>query len=504
MNRASNAKAQAPGKPPGGPVPSRPLNPGRHYNRQFCRTSEYMPPGSKTVGLSATNQPSKVVWELDYGLTETKFKELSARFPGIAFVQTGFDCHDHPIAHTSYRIVWENVTKKLKPGMKVADVSGNPQFNEQFNSRQTKREKPIQIDTFCKVESTKDSIRSKTRWGPKVKDGVTRWEEASLYDMYRYAENQERFAQYDAFLFNHVIYYYTMEEINRLINLNKGSVAYATLHKLPGQNGSINCGEQTYVKDLQTGKVRQTNVETGEFYEHPNPETWFKQFSYADQHGAMAWTVNKGCDDTYVLTITSTDPRLVPEEDWLDGRIIFNSALGERVEVLRVVDADPPPAYAVEKVVIKASDIIPGYTSGKSVTVTITHPELYETLKTFMINKPRNVRTLQDLTAKAHREAGNNTLYGNNRRLGITSEDLTGHIFAAWRHGADLENTLFSSVFSMSGDVHSVNRNLSGRSLSLGPSNALKQAVRAALGVTHVMKSKDSFETVLRHVDELL
>jgi len=441
---------------------------------------------------------------LDYGLTDRQFKDLSTRFPGVAFVQVGFDCHDHPIAHTSYKIVWENIMRKLRPGQLVADISGNPQHNAVFNARQAKRKEPIVIDTFCKVQSPKDSVRSKVRWGPQVLDGKVRWEELTLYDMYRNDASKERFGGYDVFLMNHVLYYHKMDEITKLLNLNPNSVLYATIHKLDGQNGRINCGEQSYVKDLQSGVVTQTNVETGEFYCHPDPAPWFTNFCYADEHGAIAWTVNKGCDDTYVITATSTDPFLVPEDCWLNRRIVFQHETEVIVVTERAV-VDPPPAYAVEEVVIKTHDIIPGYQHSKVKKVKITHPELYETLCSFMINKPRNARTLTDLTAKGHRDAGNNTLYGNNnKRIKISSDGLTEHIFAAWAHGVELEHELFSSLTTGNHTVASVNRNLNGKSLSIGPSNALKQAVRVALGVNTIMRSKEPVEAVLRHVDDLL
>lgn len=478
---------------------------GKHRNQKFCRTSEYMPAGSTKVGLGPHNQPSKVVWELDYGLSESKFKQLSLRFPGIAFVQTGTDCHDHPIAHTSYRIVWENVVRKLRPGSVVADVSGNPQFNEQFNKSQERRKEPIQIDTFCKVLSTKDSVRSKTRWGPPVVDGKTRWEEMTVYDMYRNDENRDRFSKYDTFLMNQSIYYYEKHEINRLLNLNRDSVLVATLHKLEGQNGTINCGEQKYEKDFVSGKVVQTNVETGESYKHNDPAPWFKHFAYADEHGAFAWTINKGCDDTYVITATSTDPRLVHEDDWLNGRVVFSN--GQEtvvVEAANVAVDGPPPAYTVEEVKFKANDLLPGYLSTKEVTIKITHPELYSTLKAFMINKPRNARTLQDLTAKANREAGNNALVGNNNRIQITPENLTKHTFAAWMSGVGMEAEMFAAAVAH-GQAHTaVNRNLSGRSLHLTPGNAAKQFASMALKVSAVMRSNQPVHAVLCQLDELL
>nr|QLC27602.1 putative methyltransferase [Erysiphe necator associated abispo virus 3] len=494
-------KIQTPPVSGGGSGASAPRKP--HRNTPLCRTSQYQPPGSDIVGLSSKNQPSKVVWELDYGLTDKQFENLSKRFPGIAFVQTGIDCHDHPIAHASYRVVWENVLKKLQPGWKVADVAGNPQHNEIFNKKQKNRNSPITIDTFCKVLSTKDSIRAKTRWGPPERDGAVRWEEMTLYDMYRNDENRSRFAQYDAFLINHSIYYYTKAEINRLLNLNKGAVLYATLHKLEGQNGTINCGEQSYEKDLVTGEVVQVNVETGEKYKHPDPMPWFRHFAYADSHGAIAWTINKGCDDTYVLTITSTEPRLVEACDWAGGNVIHSDGV-ETIIVNGCGSADPPPAYAVEEVKLRTHDILSDHFENKEITVKITHPELYDSLKAFMINKPRTHRTLQDLTAKAHREVGNNTLMGANRRVKITPKALTQHIFAAWMAGTGHEAEMFSASLSSSSYSSAVNRNLSGKTLTMASGNMAKQLARYTLAASSVIRAKDPAHSVLEQLDELL
>jgi len=453
--------------------------------------------------LSKDNQPSKVVWELNYGLSKTAFEALSNRFPGVAFVQTGIDSHDHPIAHTSYKIVWENVMRQLRPGWKVADVSGNPDYNERFNKSQATRKEPIQVDTFCKVVCPKDSVRAKTRWGPQQGlDGTQRWEEMTLYDMYRNEQNQQRFSTYDCFLMNHSLYYYTMGEITQLLNLNKESVLMATIHKLPGQHGTINCGEQEFDKDPVTGHVRQWNVETGEDYSHPDPAPWFKNFAYADERGAIAWTINKGCDDTYRVTITSTDPRLVPEHCWLGGRIIFRN----REEVVQVEPAsieDPPPAYPVEVVKIKTRDFLPDSIVNKEFDVPITHPELFATLKSFMINKPRNHVTLKDLTHKAHREVGNNTLIGGNRRVKISPEALHQHILLAWRSGVEAEDDLFRAVVT-SDSMSSLNRNLAGKSMHIGPGNVAQQFVKYALTVSAVARSKDPVHQVLTQIDGLL
>jgi len=445
-----------------------------------------------------------VVWELDYGLSDDQFQKLSKRFPGIAFVQTGIGSHDHPIAHTSYRVVWENVFRKLKPGSKVCDISGNPDHNERFNRNQKGRNDPISVDTFCKVQSTKDSIRAKTRWGPQVKDGVTRWEELTLNDMYRNEENRHRFAAYDTFLMNHVIYYYTFDEVNKLIQLNPSSVLYATIHKLDGQKGTINCGEQEFEKDFVTGKVTQKNVETGEVYTHRDPAPWFSKFAYADANGAMAWTVNKGCDDTYVLTITSTNPALVEESCWRDGVIHCQNQHGAK-EVLTIhtpETADPPPAYGQKVVELREADL---FGNGEGVvTIPITHPELYNVLKHHMINKPRTIRTLQDLTAKAHREVGNNVINGGSKpKIKITPEVLTMHIAAAWCEGARLEDDLFTYAASHNANIASLNRQLSGTSLIVTKHNLGKQVIRFAALANGTIKSRDKVGAVLEHLEDL-
>jgi len=416
------------------------------------------------------------------------------------------DCHDHPIAHTSYRIVWENVTRKLHPGWLVADIAGNPAYNEKFNLRQAKRDKPIHIDSFCKVLSVKDSIRAKTRWGPQVAaDGTQRWEEMTVYDMYRNDENRERFAAYDAFLMNHSLYYYEFSEVNRLLNLNKSSVLYATVHKLEGQAGTINCGEQRYEKDFVTGKVVQVNVETGEEYKHPDPAPWFRKFCYADENGAIAWTINKGCDDTYVITATSTDPVLVPEDCWLGGRIVYrNGKETVEVEPAQLALDPPPPAYSVEEVKFTTHDLLPNCCTNKEVVVKITHPELFDSLRKWMINKPRNSRTLQDLTAKAHREVGNNTLVGPSRKIKITAESLTAHIFAAWMQGVGFEATMFEATLGSASYAGAVNRNLSGKSLVVNQGNFAKQLTSYALKVSAVVRSKDPVHQVLAQIDEML
>jgi len=298
---------------------------------------------------------------------------------------------------------------------------------------------------------------------------------------------------------NHVLYYYTQSEITKLLALNPNSVLYATLHKLDGPSGTVNCGEQSYQKDLVTGDVVQTNVETGEVYEHPDPAQWFRDFEYADGNGAIAWTVNKGCDDTYVFTFTSTERSLVRAKNMNLG-----NGAADTLAILCNERVDPPPAYTVEEVTFTSQDLLPSSLAAKEITVRISHPKLYDTLKHFMVNKPRNARTLQDLTAKAHREVGNNVLVGGRPKIKIDPSTLTQHIFAAWMAGAHEEAAMFEAVVTSAHASASVNRNLSGKSLAFGNANAVKQALRAALLTSVVAKSKAPIHEVIAQFDQLV
>jgi hypothetical protein len=314
--------------------------------------------------------------------------------------------------------------------------------------------------------------------------------------MYRNDENIRRFSKYSHFLMNHVIYYYTVEQINKLLNMKPGSVLYATLHKLPGREGMINDGEQQYEKDPITGKVKMWNVETGEFYSHADPAFWFSQFEYADEDGAIAWTINKGCDDTYVLTATACQRDLVDQANWRNGVIVSVSQDGElvRLEPAVAPPATPPPAYEVEEVVVDGSKLIPGVTGRNSMRVKITHPKLYDSLTKFMINRTRNARTLIDLTAKAHREAGNNMLIGGTGdRLKISPRALSEHIAAAFVGNSSLEADLYRSVLPNYANA-----------LAGGQGGNVKEGIRFLVGALTVIRNKDPGMSVLRLLDDLL
>jgi hypothetical protein len=473
------------------PKPAPALTHRRVNNHAGMSSAQYFAPGADKPGVKSHYE--KTVWYIPYQVKPGQLDALHERFPAIDFIVRGKDCHDHPIAHTSYNVVWQNTLNALPARAKVADICGNPGVNEQFMKAKARSVCAPTIDTYCKILSCKDAIRANSRWGPKMDGDRTRWTEFSLYDMYRNEENRDRFSVYTHFLMNHVIYYYTKAEINRLLNIRPGSELIATIHKLPGRSGFINCGEQEYEKDPLTGSVRLWNVETGEDYEHADPCQWFSGFSYADESGAFAWTILKGCDDTYVLRATSCPANLVPVKCWRDGVIVLRDQDGDTVTIDAVEPQIPAPAYAYPVVILDGSKLLSGRVGTSKREIRITHPDLYETLQTFMINRVRNARTLVDLTAKAHREVGNNVLIGGKKgKIKISPVALAEHIAAAFVANGPLEGELCDAALP------------SYASAMGGHRSAAKDTVRFLLAAKAVINSKDAAHKVLSLLDEVL
>jgi len=473
-NRASNPSGRQ-----GGP---------RKYHA-FQPVGEYVPFGSRKAGLSRENPSNKMVYEINYSINEAQRKELSSRFPNVEIVSRGIVGHDHPIAHVSTKIAWERVLKELPSGARAADVCGNPDVALRFNARGKRSNAAPHIDTFCKVMSVKDAIRAKERWGPKTTpDGTVRWEEMTVYDMWRNDENRQRFRGYSHFLMNHVLYYYTKREINQLLHINPDSMLIATIHKLPGDSGVINGGEQSYQKDLQTGRVTQTNVDTGEFYTHYDPCIWFRDFCYADENGAISWSINKSCEDHYVIHITSCPPNLVEGQYWDGGRIVLGpDAVAEPVGVAQPA----PPAYSRKVVHFDGKTAVPGL-SGKPKDIVITHPEVFDRLEKFMIGRKRNMASLKDLVAKAHREVGNNVLIGGTgNRINIETEVLIEHIAAAFVNNARFEQDLFDQAAT------------SGGKITGSYSGMVKNTLKVIAAGRMVASSKEPVDRVLRYLDDL-
>jgi len=267
------------------------------------------------------------------------------------------------------------------------------------------------------------------------------------------------------------------------------------------KRGFLHFGEQAWERyvDVQ-GQVRivQTNVLTGEKYDHPDTEPFFQNMVYADENGAMTWTIGLGAPEHWVLTFTSCPTDIVPVPMWKDGVRVVRDAEGEihRTEPLEDRPGyEAPPTYNDAVVAISPAQVLGGVTVQvpgweKRALITISHPALYKTLCMWMINKPRTAGTLNNLTAKAQREAGMSKLVGGTgNKLDISTSAMTEHIMAAFLSGVEHEGALLAGIGV--GGITAFNKALRGEGVRIHDARtALKAGLTALFHVQAVASGK--------------
>jgi len=157
----------------------------------------------------------------------------------------------------------------------------------------------------------------------------------------------------------------------------------SVMHKFDGSKGSLFDGEMMWEKD-ERGFVTQTNVKTGESYHHPDNGMWFKPectwvgrtmptvttlgdispYNAGDQD-SLTWTRNIIGDFTHVVTIVSCSLSMA----WFDSYTPYVQNIGE---VARIKAAGGVPFY---------SDFVP---------IKAEHAEVFDEVRTSMINQPRS------------------------------------------------------------------------------------------------------------------
>jgi hypothetical protein len=287
-----------------------------------CFQTEWVNPGAYRKGIKLGSEfnrdmPAKRVFPLRFALSQAETKTMHERYPQWIFVSVGSDNHDHPVAHACTQINTFLTLEGLKAG-RYLDLHGNPTSNERFNGLRGQK-KRVTIDTVVQLATAKDYIRKATKWGPAVSDkGVTRYIESDIRDLP--SKHAAQMALYDGLLSFHTLYYYReMGQLAKLLNSTKGKILTAIIHKFDGTKGNLNKGEQEWVKEVKSGipTITQTNVHTGETYEHPSPDIWFNSKAWAPMFiededldaPALAWTMNRQCDDSYIVTIVAVPKR---------------------------------------------------------------------------------------------------------------------------------------------------------------------------------------------------
>jgi phosphoribosylanthranilate isomerase len=268
---------------------------------QGQRAGSYVADGSYTKGLDGA-RPNQKVWHVPYQLETEAFNSLVKDFKGYHII-TGDRDHDHPVAHTRAALGADRVLEHLPAG-KYLDLFGNPGANRRS------RHAHLDVHTTVELCTPKDFLRSAKKWGNWREDPKVR--EISMRDMsvLPAAGVPEWLAGFDGMLSFHTMYYMERKELGCLLAQTKGKILTATIHRHKGSSGTINEGEQSYVKFVNAGTsfVTQTNVLTGESYEHPDMEWVFEHDSWTDGTNGLAWTINKVCTDTFEVQLVWCPP----------------------------------------------------------------------------------------------------------------------------------------------------------------------------------------------------
>jgi len=321
------------------------------------------------------------------------------------------------------------IQNMLRPGEFVLDIGGNPTSNEAFNRFQSSRvlkrphlPQPPIIATQVQLNTSADAVRRVTKWGPqRTREGGERWTEGGMRDITS--------GMYNTFLMIHTLYYYSMYEINELMDKNQNSRIVALVNFSPDQTGKL-YGELDFSKN--DGMTRQVSP-NGESYTHGDVDKWFQTSSFrgATQslESGISWTTQCIGGPLYIVTITSCP--------WLLAR--------------RSV-YEPPSAPTLQ---VGRNNFFYAWVNsgGTNVQLRISNHGLASELRHFMTMRDRgNHQTFLDLCVKARRITAPDLVSGT-RQFQVADGDLGDHIVYAFLVDAPGELEILEGVKLLRGSL---------------------------------------------------
>jgi len=262
--------------------------------------------GWRYLKRSDVKESAGRLYRVKYYMPEEKRKFFEDEFPAYTFVWDGaLGHHDHPVAHLCTELnEIEMVEKMVTTGEQWIDLFGNGDRDRKY------KRNCINMYTLA---TPKDYLRHQHR-------GVT----DIPYDLEALCDPSHRLGKIDTITLTHALYYLSMEDIGRIVNVRSTRRIRALIHRHSKTHGELNAGEQEYWIS-EDGVVTQVNVATGEDYTHPTLEPLFRQFSAKTQAGGVAWTVTKAGGDSFILDFvacpneicgTYKNIRFLKEQSW--------------------------------------------------------------------------------------------------------------------------------------------------------------------------------------------
>jgi len=222
------------------------------------------------------------LFRVKHYVPEEKREFFEREFPGYTFIWDGaLGHHDHPVAHLCTELnEIEMVESLVDSGKQYIDLFGN--------GARDRRYKRNCVNLYTKA-TPKDYLRYQH---PKATDVP--------FDMDKLCDRAGALGKIDDIVMTHSLYYLSLEEIARIVNVHSSRRLRALVHRHSQTHGSLNAGEQEYWVD-HNGVVTQRNVSTGEYYRHHTLEPLFHQYSAKTAFGGVSWTARAAGGDSFIL-----------------------------------------------------------------------------------------------------------------------------------------------------------------------------------------------------------
>jgi len=401
--------------------------------------------------------------------------------------------------------------RRIQPGARILDVYGNPRACDSFNASQMQATRPKVAKALVKRFGAADFIREVNKWGPFVDElGNERYHRGTL----RSLVNSGEIANYDVLQFVHTLYYEDMQVICDALHAPGGKrVAYGLIHRHPHSKGTINDGEQSYVKNGR-GLVKQVNIKTNSTYVHPDitplmfseQKQWFPQSKLATRTVAgeeplqgLTWECHIINDDTWVIEMVPYT-LFEDQEDTVDYDAAW--ALDEEMSSGFETPSTSDEGSAVQvndtTVVIPTSD-------GKFLKLDICSKDLFNELRVSCIGKERNQKLVDELVHQARHAVFPSKLFPGKVGVQCPEDLIYDHVIAAFVADAEKEDKTLEAVSMLKPMLVK-----HARGLKLGSKiqdlcfrdllGCLRSAITAGRDFNRVVKSKDKIDLALATV----
>jgi len=262
--------------------------------------------------------------------------------------------------------------------------------------------------------------------------------------------------EYDVLQMIHTLYYEDFETLSDALHAGgKKRVAYALIHKHDRKEGTINHGEQAYVKKLVAGKtlIKQVNKATGSAYVHPDissiifgeDKTWFRPEVMGTRDRAESFSTKGLAWECHVVNAETWIVEFVPyEAKLIDPGVTDYAAMWDlEDEMSSDFGAAETPTSSV---VTTSRQVMVPTDDGKFFEIEIVNQELFAQLRLSCIGKQRTPKLVEEMVNQAKHLVNPSALFGDKRGLECPEEKIYDHVIGALLADAEREGKILEAA----------------------------------------------------------